>query len=328
MNAVLPLEPRWVSFDAGHLDDFPELSPAIFLDRSPVGRVHWLNFRGYPEESAWLQWREALGLNPHMMMDAIDAKQRPLMEEYPEALFLSAKSIVKRKGSRVKLEHISFILTMDYVITVQQKVQDRFEAVYTRIQEGRGIVRQRPVDYLVYRLLEAVILPYGEALSHMEDQLDALEQGVVHEPSPAVMTQVLQLKRDLTLLRRALIPMKEVLGNIETSAFIKVEHHPYFRDVRDQAMQCIDRMDSLRSMLDSLESLYLSSVGQRTNEVMRVLTVFSAIFLPITFLAGLYGMNFQNMPETETQNGYFIVLGIMVTCVTGMLWWMRRKGWI
>ena len=191
------------------------------------------------------------------------------------------------------------------MITVQQKVQDRFEAVYTRIQEGRGIVRQRPVDYLVYRLLEAVILPYGEALSHMEDQLDALEQAVVHEPSPTVMTQVLQLKRDLTLLRRALIPMKEVLGNIETSAFIKVEHHPYFRDVRDQAMQCIDRMDSLRSMLDSLESLYLSSVGQRTNEVMRVLTVFSAIFLPITFLAGLYGMNFQNMPETETQNGYF-----------------------
>ena len=159
MNAVLPLEPRWVSFDAGHLDDFPESSPANFLDRSPVGRVHWLNFRGYPEESAWLQWREALGLNPHMMMDAIDAKQRPLMEEYPEALFLSAKSIVKRKGSRVKLEHISFILTKDYVITVQQKVQDRFEAVCTRIQEGRGIVRQRPVDYLVYRLLEAVILP-------------------------------------------------------------------------------------------------------------------------------------------------------------------------
>ncbi len=263
-----------------------------------------------------------------MMMDAVDAKQRPLMEEYPEALFLSANSIVKRSGSTVKLEHISFILTSDYVITVQQKVQDRFEAVYTRILEGRGIVRQRPVDYLVYRLLEAVILPYGEALSHMEDQLDALEQDVVHAPSSAVMTQVLLLKRDLTLLRRALIPMKEVLGNIETSAFIKVEHHPYFRDVRDQAMQCIDRMDILRSMLDSLESLYLSSVGQRTNEVMRVLTVFSAIFLPITFLAGLYGMNFQNMPETESQNGYFVVLGVMGICVTGMLWWMRRKGWI
>ena len=98
MNAVLPLEPRWLSFDAGHLDDFSESSPALFLDRSPADRVHWLNFRGYPEESAWLQWREALGLNPHMMMDAVDAKQRPLMEEYPEALFLSAKSIVKRKG--------------------------------------------------------------------------------------------------------------------------------------------------------------------------------------------------------------------------------------
>jgi magnesium transporter len=327
MNASATQETRWLHFDPSEVQDVQLSNPTSFIQRPEAG-VHWVNFLGYPEESTWLEWREVLGLNPHMMMDAVDAKQRPLMEEYPEALFLSVKSIVKRKGSRVKMEHISFVLTNDYVLSIQQKVQDRFEAVYTRIQEGRGIVRQRSVDYLLYRLLEAVIAPYGMALGSMEDHLEKLELAVVQSPSPEVMTQVLQLKRDLTNLRRALIPMKEVLGSIETSAFIKAEHHPYFRDVRDQAMQCVDRMDSLRSMLESLESLYLSSVGQRTNEVMRVLTVFSAIFLPITFLAGLYGMNFQNMPETETQNGYFVVLSIMCATVGGMLWWMRRKGWI
>ncbi|MEJ6738176.1 MAG: magnesium/cobalt transporter CorA [Cryomorphaceae bacterium] len=298
-----------------------------FIHRKPE-HVTWVNFCGFPDVAEWDSWKNALSLNAHMMADSLDPKQRPLMEEYDEALFLSVKSIVKRKGSRVKLEHISFILTQDFVLTVQERVEDRFEGVKARIAEGRGIVRKRPVDYLVYRLLEAVVQPYGEALTFMEDHLDDLERDIVERPNQAVMESALNLKRDLTILRHALVPMKEVLGGVETSRFIQQPHLPYFRDVRDQIMQLYDRMESIRSMLDSMESLYLSSVGQRTNEVMRVLTVFSAVFLPITFVAGVYGMNFQNMPETQNPHGYFIVLCVMASMVAGMLYYMKRKGWL
>jgi len=321
-----PLAQQWIQFTAEDATLCVDFQPADFTSRTP-GPVHWVNLCGFPAEETWAQWKEVLKLNPHMMLDAVNAKQRPLMEECEEALFLSVKSIVKRKGSRVKLEHISFVLTVDYVLSIQQKQEDRFTAVWDRVREARGIVRHRPVDYLLYRLMEAVVLPYGEAISAMEDHLDQLEVAVVENPNQAVLTSALALKRDLTVLRRALVPMKDVLGGMETSHFIKPEHLPYFRDVRDQAMQLHDRMESLRSMLDSIEALYLSSVGQRTNEIMRVLTVFSAIFLPITFIAGLYGMNFRNMPETETQNGYFVVLALMATIVVSMLVWMKRKGW-
>lgn len=321
-----PLAQQWIQFTAEDATLCADFQPADFTSRTP-GHVHWVNLCGFPAEDVWTQWKEVLKLNPHMMLDAVNAKQRPLMEEYEEALFLSVKSIVKRKGSRVKLEHISFVLTGDYVLSIQQKQEDRFTAVWDRVREARGIVRHRPVDYLLYRLMEAVVLPYGEAISALEDHLDQLEVAVVENPNQAVLTSALALKRDLTVLRRALVPMKDVLGGMETSQFIQPEHLPYFRDVRDQAMQLHDRMESLRSMLDSIEALYLSSVGQRTNEIMRVLTVFSAIFLPITFIAGLYGMNFRNMPETETQNGYFVVLALMATIVVSMLVWMKRKGW-
>ena len=321
-----PLAQQWIQFTAEDATLCADFQPADFTSRTP-GHVHWVNLCGFPAEDVWTQWKEVLKLNPHMMLDAVNAKQRPLMEEYEEALFLSVKSIVKRKGSRVKLEHISFVLTRDYVLSIQQKQEDRFTAVWDRVREARGIVRHRPVDYLLYRLMEAVVLPYGEAISALEDHLDQLEVAVVENPNQAVLTSALALKRDLTVLRRALVPMKDVLGGMETSQFIQPEHLPYFRDVRDQAMQLHDRMESLRSMLDSIEALYLSSVGQRTNEIMRVLTVFSAIFLPITFIAGLYGMNFRNMPETETQNGYFVVLALMATIVVSMLVWMKRKGW-
>ena len=321
-----PLAQQWIQFTVEDATLCADFQPADFTSRTP-GHVHWVNLCGFPAEDVWTQWKEVLKLNPHMMLDAVNAKQRPLMEEYEEALFLSVKSIVKRKGSRVKLEHISFVLTGDYVLSIQQKQEDRFKAVWDRVREARGIVRHRPVDYLLYRLMEAVVLPYGEAISALEDHLDQLEVAVVENPNQAVLTSALALKRDLTVLRRALVPMKDVLGGMETSQFIQPEHLPYFRDVRDQAMQLHDRMESLRSMLDSIEALYLSSVGQRTNEIMRVLTVFSAIFLPITFIAGLYGMNFRNMPETETQNGYFVVLALMATIVVSMLVWMKRKGW-
>ncbi len=173
--------PAVIQFTAEDATLCADFQPADFTSRTP-GPVHWVNLCGFPAEETWAQWKEVLKLNPHMMLDAVNAKQRPLMEEYEEALFLSVKSIVKRKGSRVKLEHISFVLTGDYVLSIQQKQEDRFTAVWDRVREARGIVRHRPVDYLLYRLMEAVVLPYGEAISALEDHLDQLEVAVVKNP--------------------------------------------------------------------------------------------------------------------------------------------------
>jgi magnesium transporter len=188
-------------------------------------------------------------------------------------------------------------------------------------------VRSKGSDYLFIRLIDAALKPYELQLDHLEGVLERLETEVVHRPSQRIIVNILKVKRQISALRRHVAPLREVVNSLETSThgIVKRENRPYVRDVKGKVQSLYERLEAQRSLLESLESLYVSSVSQRTNEVMRILTVFSAVFMPLTFIAGVYGMNFAWMPELEWSWGYPLVLLVMAAVAISMIAWMKQK---
>lgn len=291
--------------------------------------VFWLNVHGLDDYLAIRETCESLGLPLHAADDLLDTSQRPTVEEYPEGLYFALKSIERHRGSRVELEQIGFVLLERGVWSVQEKPADLFGGVRDRLRAGKGVVRLRSADYLLYTLLDAVLVPYRTVLGRWEETVDRLEDDVLERPNRRILVVAQALKRDLAQLRRALIPLRDAVNALEKGQFsvLKEENRPYFRDLKEKTLDLLERMEALRTLLDSVESLYLSALSQKTNEVMRVLTVFSTIFMPLTFIVGVYGMNFDWMPELRATWGYPAVLLAMATIAVSMLVWIKRKGW-
>ena len=291
--------------------------------------VFWLNVHGLDDASAIRETCESLGLPLHAADDLLDTSQRPTVEEYPQALYFSLKSIERQRGSRVELEQIGFVLLERGVWSVQEKPADLFGGVRERLRTGKGVVRLRSADYLLFTLLDAVLVPYRSVLGRWEETVDRLEDDVLERPNRRILVVAQALKRDLAQLRRALIPLRDAVNALEKGQFsvLKEENRPYFRDLKEKTLDLLERMEALRTLLDSVESLYLSALSQKTNEVMRVLTVFSTIFMPLTFIVGVYGMNFDWMPELRVSWGYPAVLLAMAIIAVSMLVWIKRKGW-
>lgn len=289
----------------------------------------WLNVHGLEDSAAIRETCESLGLPPHAADDLLDTSQRPTVEEYPQGLYFTLKSIERHRGSRVEFEQIGFVLLKEGVWSVQEKPADLFGGVRDRLRSGKGVVRLRAADYLLYTLLDAVLVPYREVLGRWEETVDRLEDDVLERPNRRILVVAQALKRDLAQLRRALIPLRDAVNALEKGQFsvLKEENRPYFRDLKEKTLDLLERMEALRTLLDSVESLYLSALSQKTNEVMRVLTVFSTVFMPLTFIVGVYGMNFDGMPELRSPWGYPAVLLVMATIAVSMMVWIKRKGW-
>ncbi len=301
------------------------------LERWPVT---WVNVDGLGDVDAIREVGDLFGVHGLALEDVLNVHQRPKVDEYGNLLFIVARMI--EPGHPVQAEQMSMFLGERFVLTFQEHVGDCLDCVRKRIRDGRGKVREMGADYLAYCLLDAVIDGYFPYLDNLSDLLENLEDDVIARPTTETVAKIHQVKRDLLTVRRAIGPLREAVNTLLRNAHPRITEatQVYIRDCYDHTIQIADLIESYRELAGGLLDVYLSSVSNRMNEVMKVLTVIATMFIPLTFLAGIYGMNFDpdaspwNMPELRSHWGYpiFIVAMLLIALVEIFLFW--RKGWL
>jgi magnesium transporter len=305
--------------------------PSPLPTPAPDEGVLWVNVDGLHDVALLQTLGDAMGFHPLAMEDVAHVGQRPKFEEYDDHLFLLIHMLgVQDESRQVTDEQVSLLVGPGYLFSFQEAGGDVFEPVRERLRAGKGRIRSRGADYLAYALLDALVDSYFHIVERLGEWTEELEREVLERPSEATMHQVHELKRELLVLRRSTWPLREI-----TSAFVRSENELvdpstkiYLRDVHDHSYQLMDTVEILRDVASGLRDLYLSSVSSRTNEVMKVLTIMASIFIPLTFVAGVYGMNFEYMPELGVPWAYPAVLLGMVAAALGMLALFRWKEWI
>ncbi|OKH12705.1 magnesium and cobalt transport protein CorA [[Limnothrix rosea] IAM M-220] len=300
--------------------------------------VSWVDIGGVGDPDIFQRLGDVFRLHPLILEDIFNIPQRPKLEEYEDQLLIIIQMVViqpKRQGFR--LEQVSFILSEHYLLTVQEEdEEDSFGSIRDRLKQNKGSIRKRGADFLAYALWDAVIDGFFPVLEMIGDRIEDLEDEVVISPTPQTLTEVHQVRRELLALRRAIWPQRDALSVLirEHSSLIQPETLQYFRDCHDHTVMLIDVIETYRELASSLMDVYLSSVSNKMNEVMQLLTVISTIFIPLTFIAGIYGMNFNretskwNMPELDWQYGYVFCLGVMGGITVILLFFFWRKGWL
>jgi len=272
-----------------------------------------------------------LGLHPLTLEDIASTHQRPKMEDFDNYFyFVLRMPYFQRRGGRIHAEQISIVLMKNAVVSFQEREGDVFDPIRERIRRNKGRIRKCGADYLAYALMDAIVDNGFAILETLGERTESLENNVLKEPDPAVVREIHALKRELILLRKAIWPLREVLANLsrDDSPLISKSTALYLRDVYDHTIQVVETVETFRDTVSGLLDVYLSVVSNRMNEVMRVLTVIATLFIPLTFLAGIWGMNFEFMPELEWKFAYPVVLGIMILIAATMLIFFRRKKWL
>ena len=293
--------------------------------------VTWLNIEGLHDVSYVSNICTAFGIHPLVQEDIVNTDQRPKVDEYPGHLFLIVKMLQSAaNGTEIAAEQVSLVLLPNTVITFQERTGDVFDTIRDRIRKGKGVVRQHGADYLGYCLLDAIVDHYFLLLERIEDRIVPLEDAVIAEPTPEHMRTIQHLKRDIIFLRRSLWPLREMVSRLyrDKTPFIADETRVFLRDLYDHVIHVVDVLESFHEIVTGVLEIYLSSISNRMNNVMKVLTIISTIFIPLTFIAGVYGMNFLFMPELEWRYAYPAVLGVMVGIVAFMIRFFRKKGWL
>jgi magnesium transporter len=339
-EASLPVI-RWMEYDAGSLTEHTvqsvaELPPPDAGD----GKIHWIEFNGLGDLDALKALGEKYGLHPLTLEDIMHAGQRPKVEPYDDHLFICAMMIYRDEDDgRMIGEQISLILGKGLLISIQEDPKcDVLEPIRQRIRSGKGWIRKMGADYLAYTILDAVIDHCFPILESLGEALEDLETEMLQRPTAACVSSLHDHRRTLVQLRRAVWPERDLVNSLlhDESPFITAPARVFLRDCYDHAVRVMDLIENYREISGGLLELYLSAVGMRTNEIMRVLTVISAFFIPLTFIAGIYGMNFDykdgeqwlNMPELHARYGYPCLLLVMISVVSAMFVFFRRKRWL
>ncbi len=292
--------------------------------------VSWINLDGVHDPVQVEAFGKAFGLHVLTLEDILDTNHPPKFEEFEDSALIILKIFFfDEQSHQIQAEQISLVLTHENVLTFQEQSGDVFTEVRLRLQRKAGRIRQRGPDYLAYALLDSVVDSYFHVLEKIGERLDFLEAELISRPTQELLQQVHQLKGQLIFLRRAIWPLRELIGNLmhSESPLIADSTNIFLRDLYDHGIQALDTVENFRDTASGLVDLYVSSVSQRMNEVMQVLTIMASIFIPLTFIAGIYGMNFEYMPELKWRYGYPMVWALMVGCAIGMLWFFKRKKW-
>jgi magnesium transporter len=323
----------WTEYNLDNykIHNFPKLLD--FQVKLDPDKTYWLNVDGIHEPKVIETIGGIFNLHALVMEDILNSQQKPKFEYYNDnQLFITFKMIEYNPYTReIEVEHLSFILGINYLISFQEeRSRDIFEAITVRLKTSAGKTRKNGADYLLYALMDLVIDNYFVVLEQISENIERLEDSIIKTTKQKSMTEIYSMKRELMLMRKVVFPLREMLSNLirEEAPLITANTVLYLRDIHDHVSQVIETIDSYRELVASLMDLYLSQAGNRMNNVMKVLTVISVIFMPLTFIAGVYGMNFDNIPELHWQNGYFYVWGIMITLVLGMLIYFKRKDWL
>ncbi len=293
--------------------------------------VTWINIDGLHQIEILEKLGECYGFHPLVLEDILNTDQRPKMEDYGDYLYIVLRMLnYNDKSSEIETEQVSLILGPNFVFSFQESQSDVFNPVRERIRSGKGRIRTMGGDYLAYALLDLIVDNYFVIMEKLGETIEFLEEKLVTRPVPETLQTIHQLKRELIFLRKAVWPLREVIGGLERGelALIKETSRVYLRDVYDHAIQVIDTIETFRDMISGMLDIYLSSVSNRLNSVMKVLTIIATIFMPLTFLAGIYGMNFKYFPEVEWRWSYPVFWLVVVLISVSMLLYFKKKNWL
>jgi magnesium transporter len=297
----------------------------------PKNLVTWLNVEGSHQVEILEEIGNRLDIHPLALEDILDTSQRPKMEDYDQYLFIEL-NMLSWVGNQLQIasDQVSLVLGDNYVVTFQEHERNIFDPVRKRLREGKSRLTGQGADYLAYSLIDAVVDHYFIVLENLGEQIEFLEEELVTDPDPGTLQSIHKLKRELIFLRKSVWPLREVIGVLERgeSPLFQESSLIYLRDVYDHTIQIIETIETFRDMVSGMLDIYLSSISNRMNEVMKVLTIIATVFIPLSFIVGLYGMNFSYMPELQWKWGYFGVWGVIILVVVGMLTYFRRKKWL
>jgi magnesium transporter len=298
------------------------------LKQQSASDVCWIHISGVHDVDVIERIGARFNIHPLVLEDIVNTNQRPKIEENKDYLYIIVKMI--HCNLNIDYEQVSFIVGDHYILSFQENDNDTFAQIRERIKNPKGKIRTKGVDYLAYALLDCVVDHYYIALESLGERIEVLEDKVMLDPTPDILKEIHTLKNDMLYVRKAVWPLREIINALSRgdSALFHKDTLVYIRDVYDHIIQIIDSIEMYRDMVTGMLDIYLSSVSYKTNEVMKVLTIIATIFIPLTFIVGLYGMNFKNMPELEYEWGYPIVLCIMALISMCMVVYFRRKKWI
>ena len=309
------------------IDRFPLQS----IRKPAEGEIVWYDLKGVDQVEVIKELGKAFGIHPLALEDIANVRQRPKFEEFENGNFLVARAFrFHQQTLSFQSEQISIYFGRDFLMTFQEDEAEMFETVFHQLQGTQSKLRTKKPDYLAYTLVDFIVDEYIEHLSIFEDHIVNLENDITENPVPTQKKLIYHLKRELMIFRKSVHSLREAIGRMSKSEmrFVDPENSFYLRDLLDHLTQVLEQTENYREMLTDLQNLYVAEIGYKANSVMKTLTVVSTIFIPLTFIVGIYGMNFDYMPELRWTYGYFLVIGAMLVIAILSLYYFRRKRWI
>lgn len=323
-----------LAYNAQEVQEWVSPTIEMLAAQRGIWPVLWVNVAGLGDAQLIQDLGRTFGLHPLALEDVVNVHQRPKVEEYPGNLFIVLR--IPRNKHRLETEQVSLFLGEKFVITFLEDPGDCYDPVRRRIHEARGLIRAAGADYLAYALIDATIDAFFPVVERYADKLDALEDAMSLNPERHLLAGLHGIKHDLRTIRRVFWPLRDEINRLlrDQPAWFKAETRVFLRDCYDHTVQILDIVETYREIGADLTDLYQSSLSNRMNEVMKVLTIIATVFMPLSFIAGVYGMNFNpeasrwNMPELNWPGGYLFALGLMATVAAAMLYFFHRQGWL
>ncbi len=323
---------HYMQYDEQHLDEKKlDNHGQLTLIPSPKDKVDWYDIRGLHDTQLIERFGEHFGIHPLILEGVVDTHQRPKFEEYANGIFVTLRALTFDKITfEVQKEHVAIYFKIGFVATFQETDSDLFVDVRNRVNMSKGRIRQKGSDYLVYAIIDALVDHYYVVLEDMEEVIETLEEKMMLEPEVNSKGDIHRLKKELLQLRKSIAPLREAVARFAKteSELVQDSSYVFIRDLYEHTVQIMDTVDNYRDVLNGLQDLYISEVSFRMNKVMQLLTIISVIFIPLTFLAGIYGMNFENIPELHYEHGYFVLLSVMFALFVILLLIFKRKKWL
>jgi magnesium transporter len=319
-----------IDYDEATIEEHEVKTPEECEKYLKSNTVSWINVTGIHDTEIIERMGKLFKLHPLVLEDIANTNQRPKIEDYEDYLYIVCKMIFYDKNEELKVVQVSMIVANSFILTFEETEGDVFDILRLRLRNGKGKVRKLKTDYLAYSLLDSMVDNYFISLEKIGEEIEDIEEEVIKHPRQDIISDIQKMRRDLIYIRKSVWPMREVSTGLERdeSKIIKKGTKIYVRDLYDHTIQAIDVVETYRDVLSGLIDMHLSSMSNKMNEIMKFLTIISTIFMPLTFITSLYGMNFVNLPELHFQYGYYYLWIALILMSSAMLLYFRRKKWI
>jgi magnesium transporter len=329
-QSLQPMEAQAFYYNETDFEEFPDFDIEQIIHFPKQNYNSWLNIHGIHETKKIVRIAKKLKLHHLSIQDIFDIHQRPKFQEFDTYFFFNIKSKFIEENKDLSTEQISFVLGENFLVSFQEKKNDHFQHLRERIRKNKGVIRERGADYLLFLMLEAILIEFDNMIENLQEEVENFQLMDVNvDPSPDLLKEIEYQKKKIQVIRKAIFPVKEFCTHVETyeNPFIQETNLKYFKDVKEYCRSLLDDTEEAKVTLEANINLFFSIQSHRMNQVMKILTVVSTIFIPLTFIAGIYGMNFKYMPELEYQFSYFLIWIVFLVLFVGMMFYFKRKKW-